>query len=173
MADATADAQFGQLAISGQRDVQRRTECWFAGDFLAADDIRPMHELIDEWHGYPDLIADVVVDADSACQALYSVMAQGEGIAAKPDAHFEEFLEVLDAFDAGQIQIVPLPRSPYVAGQRVPADPRAVELTHAYTKPWAQLFNEIYTHVILCLGHALSLPLGDAVRDILDPRQRS
>ena len=159
-----SDAPFGQLTLSVNEQFRAGWHVG-AGDFFPADDIRRYATIIDEWHGYPDLIADVVIDADSACQALYSVMAQGEGIAAKPDAHFEEFLEVLDAFDAGQIQIAPMPRSPYVAGQRVPADPRAVELTHAYTKPWAQLFNEIYTHVILCLGHALSLPLGDPVRD--------
>jgi rubrerythrin len=160
------DAPFGPLTLS-VNDTFRPGWHLATSDFRPPDEINRYATVVDEWHGFPNLVVDVVVDAQSGCQALYRVMAQGEGIASQPDAHFEEFLEVLDAFHAGSITVAQLPRSPYVSGQPVPADPRAVELTHSYTRPWAQLFNHVYTHVVLCLAHSLHLPVGDGVRDEL------
>jgi hypothetical protein len=159
-----SDAPFGPLALSVNDGFRSG---WHVGpaDFRPAAEINNFATVLAEWNNFPDLVVDVVLDPASACDALYRVMAQGEGMGSQPDAHFEEFVELLDAFDAGQIKIAPLPRSPYVAGQAVPGDPRAVQLTHTYTVAWGRLFNQVYTHVILCLGHALFLPVGDAVRD--------
>ena len=43
-------------------------------------------------------------------------MAQGEGVSASDDSHFEEFLAVLDAIEAGRVTVAPLPCSPFVQG---------------------------------------------------------
>lgn len=159
-----ADDPFGPLALSvndGFEPGWHLTET----DFVARDRIETYATVVEEWHGFPDLIVDVVVDAQSGCDALHRVMAQGEGLAGAADSHFEEFLELMDAFEAGRLTIAQSPRTPFVAGQIRPNDPLAVELTHPYTRLWGELFNLLYAHILTSLAHALVLPRGDQARD--------
>jgi len=135
-----------------------------ASDFRDADAIVALATTVDEWRNFAGLIADVVTDSETGCLALHRVMAQGEGISASDDSHFEEFLAVLDAFDAGHVTVAPLPVSPYVAGQQKPGDTRATELTHPHTAPWGTLFNLVYSQVLACIAHGLLLPMGDSTR---------
>jgi hypothetical protein len=94
-------------------------------------------------------------------------MAQGEGVSESDDSHFEEFLAVLDAIEAGRVTVAPLPCSPFVLGQPVPADRRAVEVTHPHTTAWGELLNLVYTHVVGCIANALARPFGDETRNEL------
>ena len=131
-------------------------------DFQPADEITAFATTIDEWRNFPGLIATVVTDALTACETVHAIMAQGEGVSASDDSHFEEFLAVLDAVEAGRVTVAPLPCSPFVQGQPRPADPRAVQLTHPHTTAWGELLNLVYTHVVGCIANALARPFGDA-----------
>ena len=133
-------------------------------DFQAVSEITAYATTIDEWRNFPGLIAAVVTDALTACETVHAVMAQGEGVSESDDSHFEEFLAVLDAIEAGRVTVAPLPCSPYVQGQPIPADPRAVQLTHPYTTAWGELLNLVYTHVVGCISNALTRPFGDEAR---------
>ena len=110
-------------------------------DFQPESEITAFATTIDEWRNFPGLIVAVVTDARTACETVHAVMAQGEGVSESDDSHFEEFLAVLDAVDAGRVTVAPLPCSPFVQGQPTPADPRAVQLTHPYTTAWGELLN--------------------------------
>jgi len=139
------------------------------GDFQPVSEIVAFATTVDEWRNFPGLIAAVVTDALTACETVHAIMAQGEGVSASDDSHFEEFLAVLDAVEAGRVTVAPLPRSPFVQGQPAPGDPRAVQLTHPYTTAWGELLNLVYTHVVGCIGNALARPFGDEARaELLD-----
>ena len=133
-------------------------------DFLPADEVAALATTIDEWRNFPGLIAAVVTDALTACETVHAIMSQGEGVSASDDSHFEEFLAVLDAVEAGRVTVAPLPCSPFVQGQPRPADPRAVQVTHPHTAAWGGLLNLVYTHVVGCIANALARPFGDAMR---------
>ncbi|AMY07015.1 Ferritin-like protein [Luteitalea pratensis] len=133
-------------------------------DFQRADEITTFATTIDEWRNFPGLIATVATDALTACETVHAIMAQGEGVSASDDSHFEEFLAVLDAIEAGRVTVAPLPCSPFVQGQPRPADPRAVQLTHPYTTAWGELLNLVYTHVVGCIANGLARPFGDQTR---------
>lgn len=137
------------------------------GDFQPETEITRFATTVDEWRSFPGLIASVVTDALSACETVHAIMAQGEGVSESDDSHFEEFLAVLDAVEAGRVTVAPLPCSPFVQGQPTPGDPRAVQLTHPYTTAWGELLNLVYTHVVGCISNALARPFGDAPRSEL------
>jgi hypothetical protein len=58
-------------------------------------------------------------DSASGCDALFAIMAQGEGVPGDQRARFESFLDVLKAFEANQVATFGLCRTPRVNDQPV------------------------------------------------------
>jgi len=157
------DAPFGPLPLSDP-NLQPGWHLT-AGDFAAAADIDRFAALSDEWGGFPDLVIHTVKDAQTGCDALFAIMAQGEGVAGDQDSsHFESFLQVLDAFEANQVATLGLCRTPRVNDQPPSEDASATVLTNPYTDVWGRLFNARYTHLVLLIGHAISRPTDDQDR---------
>ena len=160
------DHPFGPLPISDPSF----TRGWHLtpADFLDPPAIDRFATTSDEWAGFPGLIVRAVRDATSGCNALFEIMAQGEGVPGDAEgSHFEDFLGVLDGFEANLVKTIPLCRSPRVNDQPPSEDSNATTLTDPYTEPWARLFNIRYTHLVFSIGHALFLPIDDPDRAAL------
>lgn len=160
-----SDEPFGCLAL----DAGPFKAGWHleSGDFVPAAVVDAFASTTEDWGGFPGLVVRPVHDAAEACELLCEIMAQGEGAPTQPESHFAAFLQVLDAFEAGRVTVLPVCRTPRVADQPASEDPDATVLTNPYTEHWARLLNTWYTHLVFTLGHALSLPVASAERAML------
>jgi len=160
------DNPFGPLPLSDPN--LRRGWHLKPADFLHAATIKRFAGTSDEWAGFPGLIIRVVYNAKTGCDALFEIMAQGEGVPGDAaDSHFEDFLAVLDAFEANHVKTFALCRTPRVADQPPSEDARSTTLTDPYAAVWGRLFNVRYTHLVFLIGHTLSHPIEDPDRATL------
>jgi hypothetical protein len=147
-----------------------------ASDFTPAQVIASYQAQPLEWkvNSGPDLLILPVGDAntppekmaDLALSNLFSIMAQGEGVAPSQNSHFEKFLAALDLQLAGGVNVLPLPRTPYV--QAPPPDSLApTRLRKDYTVLWGKLFDIRYTMLPLDIGLALSMSVTNPDRATL------
>ncbi len=159
-----SDSPFGPLAINDPN--LRRGWHLKPADFIDGTTIDRLAATSDEWGGFPDLKIFTVRDAATGCNALFEIMAHGEGVPGDAEqSHFEDFLAVLDNFD--RITAVALCRTPRVADQPPSEDAMSTTLTQPYTVAWGRLFNIRYTHLIIVIAHALRLPATDPDRGAL------
>ena len=157
------DAPFGQLPLADSN--LRRGWHLTPADFARPDEIDQFATGSAEWGGHPGLLVATVKDSASGCDALFAIMAQGEGVPGDQESsHFESFLDVLKAFEANQVATFGLCRTPRVNDQPLSEDPHATVLTNPYADAWGRLFNVRYTHLVLSIGHACSLRVDDADR---------
>jgi hypothetical protein len=134
-----------------------------AGWHLRPQDLKPIaliqaHEARRlEWRATsPKFLLEPVADAETGWALLSTISEQGEGLGEAHDSHFFELIEVLDAFEAGKIEIRPLPRTPF-AQIDPPLDAKhRTKIEHEYTFLWARLFDVRYNLLVLDLLHALS-----------------
>jgi len=160
------DAPFGPLLLTDPN--LRRGWHLKPADFAATEEIERFAAGTDEWGGHPGLVIPSVKDAQSGCEALFAVMAQGEGVPGDQESsHFESFLQVLDAFEANQVSTFGLCRTPRIDDQPPSEDTQATVLTNPYADAWGRLLNVRYTHLVLSIAHAISRPIEDADRGTL------
>ena len=112
------------------------------------------------------LLEPVTNPADG--RALLGAIAdQGEGLGDARDSHFLEFLELLDAWAEGTLEVRPLPLTPF-AGRPPPRDARlSTRIEHPYAALWADVFDLRYELLLLDIWRALATPRGDARRTAL------
>lgn len=133
-------------------------------DFIHSETIDRFASTETEWHSVPGLIVGIARNHSEALAAIDAITAQGEGIPGSQDSHFSKYLELLDAFDTGEVRVKPLPRTPYVADQPPPEDPFPTEIINGYTRLWGQLFNLQYELLLVDIAWAISRPHGNPVR---------
>lgn len=134
------------------------------GDFADPATIAKFAATVGEWGGVAGLIVSEVLDRGQALGAIDAITAQGEGAPGGEDSHFADFLGILDAFEANNIRVKPMPRTPFVADQPPPEDPFPTAITSAYARLWGQLFNLEYELLLLDLAWAFSQPHGGGGR---------
>jgi len=155
-ADDTTDAAGLSIALGFKPG-------WHLGDadFVAPAVVDPLAAEPTEWGSFAGLIVQPVRDRAEALKGLDEIAAQGEGLpGGGADSHFQVFLKVLDKFDAGGLNVTPLPRTPFEPGQPGPEDPQPTPITHPYTALWAQLFNVSYELLLVDIAWAISSPRG-------------
>ena len=148
------------------------------GDYTSAAVIAAHQALPGEWHtdSSPGMLVLPLGDASSTPNDIASIalinvaqiMEQGEGALPAEGSHFERFLEALDSLADGNINILALPRTPFVDQAPPPTDaPKPTKLVREYTTLWSQLFNCRYSMLPLDIGLALQTPIGNQDRDTL------
>ena len=159
------DTPFGSMKLSADPELGFISG-WHVGpgDFADAATIDRYAETPVEWGSVPALVIGVAHNASEACAVVDQITEQGEGLGAGEDSHFQQFLQLLDKFEASNLRVSPLPRTPYVSGQIQPEDPSSTKVTDSYAELWGHLFNTQYSLLILDLARALSLPNTDAKR---------
>jgi len=133
-------------------------------DFVQAEIIDRFASTETEWHSIPGLIVATAHNHSEALAAIDAITAQGEGIPGSPDSHFAQYLELLDSFEAGEMRVAPLPRTPYVREQTPPEDRFPTEITNSYTRLWGQLFNLQYELSLVDIAWAISQPHDNPAR---------
>ncbi len=120
--------------------------------------------LADEWQVSGDdfILATVrTLTREEARLAISQIAEQGEGLEDVESSHFEEFLQMVDAFDAGNIAVKPIATSPVVRGH---GDQSGAMVSHPYARLWAEVFNLQYELLVLTIFHALNTPRRPAAR---------
>ena len=111
-----------------------------------------------EWGSVPGLIVAPITNRTEALAAIDAITAQGEGAPGTTESHFQGFLGLLDSFEARQVTVTAMPRTPYTSTQPPPEDAKATPIVNAYTVLWARLFNAIYELLLLDLAWSYSRP---------------
>jgi hypothetical protein len=95
---------------------------------------------------------------------IAAVSEQGEGLGETRDSHFYEFLESLDALEAGTLEVIPLPVNPVARAAPAPDAGVTTPIHSAYARLWAELFDLRYNLLLLDLWHAASTPSSSPKR---------
>jgi ferritin-like protein len=103
-------------------------------------------------------ILSPVSNAGAARDLISAISEQGEGLGTTRDSHFFEFLELLDALEAGQLQITALPVNPVARLAPAPDAGTSAAILTPYAKLWAELFDTRYNLLLLDLWHGLATP---------------
>lgn len=138
-------------------------------DFLPAEEVARFEARRDEWvpSSIPNFLLDGVTDATSALRLILAITEQGEGVGATDKSHFVQFLGILDALEANQLRIIPLPLTPVARFAPSPDAVATTPIVLPYAKLWAELFELRYSLLLLDLWHAIGFPNGDANRAAL------
>ena len=125
------DAPFGQLPLADPN--LRRGWHLTPADFARPDEIDRFATGSDEWGGLPGLLVRTVNDSATGCDALFEIMAQGEGVPGdRRELALRELSRRSGAFEANQVSTLGLCRTPRVDDQPVSEDPHATVLTNPY-----------------------------------------
>ena len=155
-----SDAPSGPLSLSVDPTLGFNTGRHVA-DLVDAATLANYEATLTEWVGAgPAMLVLPATTRDEALVALAKIMGQGEGVANSTDSHFRKFIEVLDAFNGGLLDIRPLPTTPCVAGGPADEGPRT-PLQHPYVRAWGELFNLRYTMLIVVLSCAIQASRAD------------
>jgi hypothetical protein len=127
-------------------------------DFVPAEVVNRFASHVVEWGSIAGMIVHPVTDGYSGLQAIDEITAQGEGLPGAANSHFTRFLSLLDSFEAGAVGVKDMPRTPFIAAQPAPEDPLGSEITHPYTRLWAELFNLQYEALLVRIAWAISHP---------------
>lgn len=121
-----------------------------------------------EWGSVPGLIVAPAGERTTALSAIDAIAEQGEGITGGDRSHFQDFLSVLDSFEAGQVTVALMPRTPYTTQSNTSEDLHATPIVNTYTLLWARLFNAVYELLVVDIAWSLSLPRGVARTQVVD-----
>lgn len=132
-------------------------------DFSAAS--LPYQGTGEDWDGGDGMIVQTAGSRTEALAALHAVAVQGEGMEGGTpeqlaDSHFSKFLTIYRAWTDGA-GITPFPRNPSTARVPVTPAPEAKDdghITHAVSRPMAQLANLFYRGLLYDVAHHLSIP---------------
>jgi hypothetical protein len=162
------DEPFGPLSLAVDPDIG-----FDPGRHVSPEDFTPTSMIKDhladpnEWNSNsgPDIRIHPVTDALTAVEAVFSIMAQGEGPASSQNSHFDQFLVALKLFESGTVSVRPLPTNPYV-GRPPFGVTVGVPIQHKYVQLWANLLNVRYTGLLLAIGQAMVTPRSSPDRAI-------
>lgn len=105
-----------------------------------------------------DIILPTITTLEQARRALAAIAAQGEGLQDLASSHFGAFMQLDQAFNAGNVTVRPMATAPTVdAAAPAPATP----ITHSYTRLWAQVFNAQYELLVITLYQAFGTPRAE------------
>ncbi len=129
---------------------------------FAAEDLRDASEislyeaLPEEWQVFEE---DVILATTHTCaqarDAIARVAEQGEGLQHKDISHFGEFMEMVAAFEAGNISVKPIAKSPTLGAH---GGQGGEVISHPYTRCWGEIFSLQYNLLVLTIYHALVTP---------------
>jgi Ferritin-like len=112
--------------------------------------------LADEWQVFEeDVILTTAHTSAEARDAIDRIAAQGEGLTDRSRSHFAEFMEMVAAFEAGNITVKPIATSPTLdthGGQG------GEVISYPYTRLWGEVFSLQYSLLVLTLYHTLVTP---------------
>lgn len=132
----------------------RRVDQLVPGDLLPQDQVERFEARQQEWGVHEeDFILRTPYTLEAARDALEAIAVQGEGFGDAGTSHFSEFLTLVDAFEANQIQAEPLVRSPST-GSPIGGESQTL-ITAEYSRLWATVFNLQYGGLVLSIHHAL------------------
>jgi hypothetical protein len=124
------------------------------GDLVATLPILPRYEAIgaEEWQVFDE---DVILKTAHTCyearDAIDSIARQGEGLDDSGHSHFITFMEMVTAFEAGNITVRPIAKAPTLD----PSSGAGDLISHPYTKLWGEVFSLQYNLLVLTIYHAL------------------
>lgn len=137
------------------------------GDFVDRVIVDRFAAVPEEWGSIPQLIIEPVQDRAQSLGALDRIAAQGEGLPDAPDSHFSTFVELLLAYERGEVQVKPMPRTPRTPGQPASEDSLATEITNDYTVLWARLFDQCYELLLVDIAWAMCHERGPIRSDLV------
>lgn len=113
----------------------------------------------EEWEiDSDDIILPTITTLEQAREALAAVAAQGEGLQDLASSHFGAFMQLDQAFHAGDVAVRPMATAPTVDAA---APTPATLITHPYTRLWAQVFDAQYELLVITLYQAFGTPRAD------------
>ncbi|MER8922917.1 ferritin-like domain-containing protein [Mesorhizobium sp. M0802] len=119
-----------------------------------------------EWGDHFDsFLLETATTRETAVKAIDVITEQGEGFntSDESDTHFEQFIKLVTALEAGSISVKAIATSPTLAPGQGGEKPQAI--LNSYTRLWAGVQSLQYTLVALSILHAMSLSrdvAGDA-----------
>jgi hypothetical protein len=127
-------------------------------DLRPADEVARFEAQAGEWHASAglDVIVDTARTAAEAVRAIERVSEQGEGFGESVDSHFEQFFDLVRAFDAGKLSGRALPVSPTVGLGGGGEGGEAI--SHPYARLWGEVFALQYGLLVLAIQRALGTP---------------
>lgn len=105
-----------------------------------------------------DIILPTITTLEQAREALAAVAAQGEGLQDLASSHFGAFMQLDQAFHAGDVAVRPMATAPTVDAA---APAPATLITHPYTRLWAQVSDAQYELLVITLHQAFGTPRAD------------
>ena len=105
-----------------------------------------------------DIILPTITTLEQAREALAAVAAQGEGLQDLASSHFGAFMQLDQAFHAGDVAVRPMATAPTVDAA---APTPATLITHPYTRFWAEVFDAQYELLVITLYQAFGTPRAE------------
>jgi rubrerythrin len=107
--------------------------------------------LAEEWQVFvEDVILVTAHNCMEARDAIDLIAKQGEGLDDTIRSHFAEFMEMVKAFEAGNIVVKPIAKSPTLSVQTIQIGD---VIMNPYTKLWCEVFNFQYNLLVLTIYH--------------------
>lgn len=125
-----------------------------------ADDIQALPARYRADVGRGPLYLRTVRNRDEALSLLADVASQGEGEENMPRSHFLIFVDIFDAWPAGEedapsLDVPTHPNTMSAGSGTGDADLAGGQITHPHSRAWASIFNHHYRMLLAWLQHAL------------------
>jgi rubrerythrin len=138
-------------------------------DLRLLSEVEEFEALPEEWGVFEaDVLLLTAHTRAEARVAIQKIAEQGEGLPGSEDSHFDEFMEMVAAFEVGNIQVKPMAKSPTL-GAHGGLDGEVI--SNQYTRLWGEVFSLQYSLLVLTIYHALVTPRlsdgSDGLRDAL------
>ena len=129
-------------------------------DLQPSDQFEPYQAFKEEWGGadWPTLLVEPARSRKEAVQSITLIAEQGEGLESSLDSHFHEFIEMVDAFEAGKIKTKAVATSPDLGTGH--GGERPTPITSAFTRLWGRVLSLQYTLIVLSVQHTIRTPRG-------------
>ena len=133
-----------------------------ANPHFSDEDLRDLSEvteyeaLADEWQVFEeDVILTTAHTSAEARDAIDRIAEQGEGLTDRSRSHFAEFMEMIAAFEAGNIAVKPIATSPTLDTHEGQG---GEVISYPYTQLWGEVFSLQYSLLVLTVYHTLVTP---------------
>jgi rubrerythrin len=125
-------------------------------DLQDLSEVTQYEALTDEWQVFEeDVILATAHTAAEARDAIDRIAEQGEGLTDRSRSHFAEFMEMIAAFEAGNISVKPIATSPTLEAHEGQG---GEVISHRYTQLWGEVFSLQYSLLVLTIYHTLVTP---------------
>ena len=133
-----------------------------ANPHFSDEDLRELSEvteyeaLADEWQVFEeDVILATTHTSAEARDAIDRIAEQGEGLTDRSHSHFAEFMQMVAAFEAGNIAVNPIATSPTLGTH---GGQGGEVISYPYTQLWGEVFSLQYSLLVLTIYHTLVTP---------------